>query len=144
MDDGSKFVRGLASGLLADLREGACAKAACDPPSEEEFVGRPDDQEVLRIRIRRIQLGPDDSGLHEAIDRIAAPAADPDDSDVRPKAREDPFELGVFRAQPEGLGRRLGDPGLRAGSADDFPHNGIHGPFSARKPSGSQVISVPA
>src|SRR5207249_3121648 len=60
-------------------------------------------------------------------DRAAAP--DPDNLDIRPEAREDPLEFGVFRVDAYPLRGGLREPRLNARATYDFPDNGIH--FSA-------------
>src|SRR5438132_7364140 len=129
LDDGSEFVRRLAGRLLADLGERAGPEAARDPASEEELVRRPDDEEMLGVRVRGEELRPDDSGLDEPVDRVAAAASDADDLDVRPEACEDPLEFGVLRADAHRLRGGLREPRLNARTTHDFPDNGIH--FSA-------------
>src|SRR3989442_389172 len=76
LDDGPEFVRGFAGGLLADLGERAGPKATRDPASKEELVGRPDDEEMLGVRVRGEELRPDDAGLDEPVDRVAAAPSD--------------------------------------------------------------------
>src|SRR3989475_821456 len=129
LDDGPQLVRGLAGRLLADLGERAGSQAPRDAASQEELVGGPDDEEMLGVRVRGEQLRPDDAGFDEAVDRVAAAAPDPDDLDVRPQARENPFEFGVFRADAHRLRGGLREPRLNPRATHDFPDNGIH--FSA-------------
>src|SRR5436309_769825 len=129
LDDRSQFVRGLAGRLLADLGERAGSQAPRDAASQEELVRGPDDEEMLGVRVRGKQLRPDDPGFDEAVNRVAAAAPDPDDLDVRPEAREDPLEFGVFRVDAHPLRGGLREPRLNARATDDFPDNGIH--FSA-------------
>src|SRR5437867_5422395 len=129
LDDRPQFVRGLAGRLLADLGERASSQAPRDAASQEELVRGPDDEEMLGVRVRGEQLRPDDPGFDEAVNRVAAAASDPDDLDVRPEAREDPLEFGVFRVDAHPLRGGLREPRLNARATDDFPDNGIH--FSA-------------
>src|SRR6058998_2715082 len=129
LDDGPQFVRGLAGRLLADLGECAGSEAARDAASQEELVGGPDDEQMLGVRVRGEQLRPDDAGFDEAVDRVAAAAPDPDNLDIRPEAREDPLEFGVFRVDACPLRGGLREPRLNARATYDFPDNGIH--FSA-------------
>src|SRR2546430_655340 len=129
LDDRPQFVRGLAGRLLADLGERAGSQAPRDAASQEELVRGPDDEEMLGVRVRGEQLRPDDSGFDEAVNRVAAAAPDPDVLDVRPEAREDPLEFGVFRVDAYPLRGRLREPRLNPRATHDFPDNGIH--FSA-------------
>src|SRR5206468_2045258 len=129
LDDRPQFVRGLAGRLLADLGERASSQAPRDAASQEELVRGPDDEEMLGVRVRGEQLRPDDPGFDEAVNRVAAAAPDPDDLDVRPEAREDPLEFGVFRVDAHPLRGGLRESRLNTRATHDFPDNGIH--FSA-------------
>src|SRR5213594_667098 len=129
LDDGPEFVRRFAGGLLADLGECPGPEAPRDPASQEELVRRPDDQEMLGVRVRGEELRPDDAGLDEPVDRVAAAPSNADDLDVRPQAGEDPLEFGVLRADAHRLRGGFREPRLNARTTHDFPDNGIH--FSA-------------
>ena len=85
---------------------------------------------MLGVRVRGVQFGPHDARFDKAVDRVAASATDADDLDVRPEAREDPLEFGVFGADPDRLGRGLRRPSFGARSGHDFPDDGIHGSAS--------------
>src|SRR5216684_518125 len=126
MDDGPQLVRGLPRGLLSHLGKGARSQAARHPAPQKELVWRPYDEQMLSVRVRGEELRSDDPGFHKAVDRVATPASDADDLDVRPETREDALELGVLRTDAHGGGRRFGEPGLNAGSSDNFPDDGIH------------------
>src|SRR5438093_1245447 len=124
-----EFVRRFAGGLLADLGECPGPEAPRDAASQEELVRRPDDQEMLGVRVRGEELRPDDAGLDEPVDRVAAAPSNADDLDVRPQAGEDPLEFGVLRADAHRLRGGFREPRLNARTTHDFPDNGIH--FSA-------------
>src|SRR6266705_1320368 len=129
LDDGPQFVRGLAGRLLADLGERAGSEASRHPASQEELVRGSDDEEMLGVRVRGEQLCSDDAGFDEAVDCVAAAAPNSDDLDIRPEAREDPLEFGVFRVDANPLHGGLRKPRLNARATHHFPDNGIH--FSA-------------
>ena len=101
-------------------------------------MGGADDEEVLGIRVAGVELRADDAALDEPVDRVAAAAADADDLDVRPQAREDALELGILRPRADDRGRRLGDPWLLRRSGDDFPNNGVHDSASGYAKRGSK------
>src|SRR5881396_1539132 len=84
---------------------------------------------MLGVRVRGEQLCSDDAGFDEAVDRVAAAAPNSDDLDIRPEAREDPLEFGVFRVDANPLHGGLRKPRLNPRATHHFPDNGIH--FSA-------------
>src|SRR5437667_6235383 len=129
LDDGPQFVRGLAGRLLADLGERAGSEASRHAAAQEELVRGSDDEEMLGVRVRGEQLCSDDAGFDEAVDRVAAAAPNSDDLDIRPEAREDPLEFGVFRVDANPLHGGLRKPRLNARATHHFPDTGIH--FSA-------------
>src|SRR3989442_814004 len=136
LDDGPQFVRGLAGRLLADLGECTGSEAARDAASQEELVGGPDDEQMLGVRVRGEQLRPDDAGFDEAVDRVAAAAPDPDNLDIRPEAREDPLEFGVFRVDGYPLRGGLREPRLNARATYDWT-------TSATRSASEIVMSFP-
>jgi hypothetical protein len=98
LDDGAELFLRLAGGLLANLRQRAGPEAFCDPPTQEDLLGRGDVEQVLRVGVAGEELGADDALAINAGDRVAPSAPEADDLDVGPHLAEHLFELGVHPA----------------------------------------------
>src|SRR5438128_2408002 len=95
LDDRAQLLFGLARGFLADLWQRAGPEAFRNPTTEQDLLRGGDMEQVLRVRVASVQLGPDDALVVDAADRVAASTTEADNLDVRPHLAEHLFDLGV-------------------------------------------------
>src|SRR6266571_3373573 len=105
----------LVRGLLPDLRERSGAEALRQALADEDLLGRPDGEQVLRVRVDGTELRAADARLAAPVDRVRAAAAATDDLD-RDVDRFDNL-LNLLVVAGFGFVRRL--RGLRHGVHDD-------------------------